>query len=383
MARVRRLAVLCCCCLTIMAQAVFGQALLNPTVKVLPKPSMIVPTDCAEGLAQAPPRPTVEAEVEAAPKAPVVPPSSDLRTALRRVQAAAENNDYNGFKNALADARAAVSAYPGGGEKQAANDVLQVDADIQRLWDYSITSPTGAFFNASNEDLLTMLRKYPGWTRAVADATMTVGGETIYPSRETRQFLTEEGAKRLRNLGVRTPTRVVQEQPRIITPPKVTTPKRQQAPQPRVHVATHHTPKPPAKIAQAAPRPTVHKRHEEEKAPIVATPIPPPVPVAKPAPVPAPTPTPATITTETTDTAAAATTSTAAQPPSAVPTTATTATTAATATTESAPAATTSTETTSSTEKPAGAAGGMNLTFAIILIVVGIGVLIVLFRASD
>ena len=379
MAQVRRLAVLC---LTIVAPAVFGQARLNPTVKVLPKPSMIVPTDCAEGLAPAPP--PVETEVEAAPKAPVVAPSSDLRTALRRVQAAAENNDYNGFKDALADARAAVSAYPGGGEKQAANDVLQVDADIQRLWDYSITSPTGAFFNASNEDLLAMLRKYPGWTRAVADATMTVGGETIYPSRETRQFLTEEAAKRLRNLGVRTPTRVVQEQPRITTPPKVTTrtrttPKRQPAPQPRVHVATHHTPKPAIKIAQAAPRPAVHKRHEEEKAPIVATPVPAPVPVPKPAPVPAPLLTPATTTTQTTA-AAPATTSTAAEPRPAVPTTATTAT---TATTESAPAATTSTEATSSTEKPAGAAGGMNLTFAIILIVVGIGVLIVLFRASD
>src|SRR5438105_15444628 len=101
-------------------------AQLNPTVRVLPKPQSIVPVDCDQGLAPASPRLPVEAPAEMSAAAAEVPPASDLRTRLRRIQSAAERGDHDAFKAALAEARSGLAAYPGGGEKQAASDVPQV-----------------------------------------------------------------------------------------------------------------------------------------------------------------------------------------------------------------------------------------------------------------
>ena len=419
-----------------LAPSVLAQTLpLNPTVKVSRKPQSIVPPECEQGLAPATPLPPVEeASAEIAPAAaPTPPPTSDLRTRLRRVQTAAETENYDAFKSALADARAAVNAYPAGGEKQSANDVLQVYSDLERLWDYQQTNRTGAFFTAQSDDIVNALRKYPGFPRAVADATMTVSGQTIYPSRETRQFLTELTARRLGTIGIRTPTRVVQtapppaaRPPRRAAPPPApkhaehTAPKHAApkhaatkhaahvAPKHAAHAATKHAAhaatkhaahaatkhaitkhavKPPVKIAEAKPRREPVKRREEPTPPPIAT-----TTVSSggqpPSAVPAPTtpastggqptpPVPAPATTRTAAPARTETTITTAPPPSATTTTAASTTTA----TETTPATTSS----AAPAAPAAPAhgGGMNLTFAIILIVVGIGVLIVLFRASD
>ena len=104
-----------------------ASAQLNPTVKVLPKPQASVPTECEQGLAPAVPRAIVaEAPVETQPARAVPPPSLDLKTELRAVQIAAERNDRDAFKAALADARRAVDSYPRGGERTAANDVMVV-----------------------------------------------------------------------------------------------------------------------------------------------------------------------------------------------------------------------------------------------------------------
>src|SRR5690348_17584342 len=203
-------------------------AQLNPTVKVLPKPQTSVPPECEEGLAPAVPR-VIIAEAAPEEKKPVAPPSLDLKTRLRAVQIAAEANDRDAFKAALADARSAVSSYPPGGERSAAADVLNVDNDLERLWDYQFTSAVGAFFDSST-DFVAMMRRYSNYQAAIADQTLTVNGQTIYPTEETRKFLIAEAARRLDRLGVRTPTRIAEVPPAPVPQPRVTRPP---APVPR------------------------------------------------------------------------------------------------------------------------------------------------------
>ena len=382
----------------------FGETVqLNPTVTVLPKAQSLPATDCDVGLAPAAPR-AVQADVtadEAAPSVTVTnlpPASGDLRTHLRAIQSAAENEDYQSFKTALTDARTAISGYPGGGERQAAEEALRVYSDLERLWDYAYNSPTGAFFDETTQNgaIVSMMRRYSAFPRGVADATLRVDGQTLYPSRETRLLLVEEANRRLTRLGVRTPSRVTIEQPvprtrrtqRIITTEpmpaprtarRTTTPSRKsgtrKSSQPsRSSTTVHRTPRRSTQIAEATPPKRTPRRTQE---PVVT-----PVPMPKQAPVPLPTPVPEPPTT------------TESIPPNIAPeptpttttqsaTTATEMTDTTPATTTTAATSTTTSTTTTSAEKPAQARGGMNLTFAIILIVIGIGVLIVLFRASD
>src|SRR6266480_2255328 len=109
-----------------------ASAQLNPTVKVLPKPQIQVPPECEQGLAPAVPRVIVaEAAEEMKPARAVPPPSLDLKTQLRAVQLAAERGDRDAFKAALAAVRDAVSAFPRGGERNAANDVVSVYSDLE------------------------------------------------------------------------------------------------------------------------------------------------------------------------------------------------------------------------------------------------------------
>ena len=410
--------------LVVAASAVGASAQLNPTVKVLSKAQAPVPAECAEGLAPAPPRAVAEApQVESKP-APA-PPSLDLKTRLRAVQTAAEQNDRDAFKSALADARNAIASYPRGGERDAANDVVGVYSDLERLWDYQFNTAAGAFFD-SGTDLVNMMRRYPDYQKFISDKTLTIGGQTIYPSTETRQFLTAEASRRLARLGVRIPTRIVEQprppvQPRVAQPvapqPSHKAPKkvaakpahrkpatkiaeaRKPAPRPRSAKPTpaptpRHVPAPPTKIAEArkpspqpraaqptpvpAPAPTPRpvpapptkiaeaRKPSPQPRPAQPTPVPAPAPTPQlpaPAPAPAPTPVPQPVA------------------PAPAPTTATE-TTATTATTVTEPAPTATTSAPAQTQQQQGS-GRMNLLLAIILIIVGIGVLIVLFRASD
>ena len=399
--------------LAVAACALSAFAQLNPTVKVLPKPQTAVPPECAEGLVAATPRVIPEPQPVEPQRAPA-PPSLDLKTRLRAVQVAAEANDRDSFKAALADARSAVSSYPAGGERNAASDVIGVYTDLERLWDYAFSSASGAFFDNST-DFVSMMRRYPDYAKFIADKTLNAGGQTVYPTRETRQFLTTEASRRLSRLGVRTPTRVPEEvfapvppraqpqpqpQPkRVVTTPnvtrKTTAPAHRKpatkiaratpAPRPRVVAgapparkparAPATTPKPrvtptPVPVQPTAPTPTpvhaVQPKPVPVPAPVVA---PPPAPVPQPAPLPVPepivtpkpTPQPAPAPTPTTTTASATTETTVTSEP------------------------TTTTATTSANNPPVQpqTGGRMNLLLAIILIIVGIGVLIVLFRASD
>lgn len=343
-------------------------AQLNPTVNVVPRPQAPVPGECEQGLAQGQPR-TLIAEAPPQPRpAPAkegtAPPTLDLKTRLRAAQTGAEQGDREGFKSALVTARSAIASYPTGGERDAANDVLRVYEDLERLWDYAFTSPSGAFFDASTDNgaLLTMLRRYPDYAKFIADSTLTIGGTVVYPSSESRKFLVAEASRRLGRLGVRLPERMAEvPAPKPAPAPapvgaKPTAPTLapvHRAPRPSPAASTRPVRKPRTQIAQShavPPKP----RHVETTPP--PAPQPAPQPVLQPPPAPAPEPQPPAV--ETTP------------PPT---------------TTTSVAAPTTTTASTTTTNPPVQQQGGgrVNLLFAIILIVVGVGVLIVLLRASD
>jgi hypothetical protein len=387
---------------------------LNPTVKVLARPQSPVPAECATDPATVP---ALEAEAEAPAMEPVTaaaPSSNDLRASLRRLQVAAEGDDYAVFKSALAEARRAAAAHPPGGERNAANEALQVFGDIGRVWDYAMTSPTGSFFDASVQSgsLLNAVKRYPDYNRAIADQTVTAGGKTLYPTPETRRFLARESARRLTRLGVSTPAHVARgSQPEPLPRRIVATPPPEKKPVPVATkpggpktkaIAPKKTasknpapkktePKPAVKTAKAVPPKT-------KEVAIKATPLPnskpavPPVKVAETSTMPSappivstPQPTPRTTTTASapplaqTATTAPATTTTA-PPPASTTTTDTTASTVPTDTSVTAAPDTAATET---AVPPSKQNGNMNLILAVVLILVGIGVLVVLFRASD
>ncbi len=392
----------------VVASAVGASAQLNPTVKVLDKARAPVPPECAEGLITAPPRVIAQAQPPAETRRAAAPPSLDLKTRLRAVQVAAEQNDRDVFKAALADARSAAASYPTGGERDAASDVIGVYSDLERLWDYAFTAPAGAFFDSST-DFVSMMRRYPDYQKFISDSTLNVGGQIVYPSRETRQFLTSEASRRLTRLGVRTPTRITEGPPRVQPQPLPRVvqpqPKPKPTPAPRVattkpktkHVTTAKKPshrKPATKMARAtttSPQPRRSQpRPTPPPAPVPApirkltptpTPKPAPTPQPKPTPQPPPPPPPAPVPKVTPTTAPAPTPAPTPAPapvpapavttPQPVPLPQPTTTTSATTTTTTNPPA----------EQPSG--GKMNLLLAIILIIVSIGVLIVLFRASD
>ena len=390
-----------------------ASAQLNPTVKVLPKPQSTVPPECEQGLAPAAPRVIIAetAAEETKPTRAAAPPSLDLKTRLRAVQVTAERNDRDAFKAALADARAAVASYPSGGERSAANDVINVYNDLERLWDYQFTSPTGAFFDAST-DFVGMMRRYSDYSRSIANQTLNVAGQIVYPTEETRHFLLAEAARRLDRLGVRTPTRIIEAPPppvvRVQPAPLQPVPRavpekpaprkiaraapRKTAPRkPAARKTTRATPrkttkKPkPVKVAEATTTPP--KPHVTEAAPPPPAPVPVPAPVAAPAPaptpVPAPTPAPMPAPAPVLAPAPVAQPIAPAPATKPVPQPTPTETTVTTATTLPPTATTATTTTTAPPQNQPQAGGRMNLLFAIILIIIGIGVLIVLFRASD
>lgn len=251
--------------------------------------------------------------------------NADLQRAMRELARAAEGDNRAAFTEALAHARSVVASAPNGSEKSAAQKSLQVYGDIDRFWSFADASPTGSFFDAASQDggLLSIAKRYPGWASAVADDTLTTGGRTIYPTRETRKFLAKLAA-------AGAPLRVAQASQPAPAPPRA------QAGKPALHEKPHEKPV-EDKPAQPATPPTA-------TAPIAA---------------------PATITTTT------------APPPPPPPPTTTTA----------EPSTTTTTTTTTTAAAPAAVpkekGSSVNMIVAIILVIIGVGMAVVLFRASD
>ncbi|HXA18336.1 MAG TPA: hypothetical protein VN380_15180 [Thermoanaerobaculia bacterium] len=397
---------------------------LNPTVKVLARPQSPVPAECATDLSAT--APAIEPEPQTAPDQAIksVPPSNDLRASMRRLQVAAEGDDYAAFKTALNDARRAAASHPQGGERNAANEALQVFADIGRVWDYAMASPAGSFFDSSVQggSLLGALKRYPDYGKTIAGETLTVGDKTLYPTRETRRFLARESSLRLGRLGVSTPARVAQGAQPEAWPHRPTpappAPKKSTQVAEKTPVKTKSTPKTaqvsatpkPHQTTQKPPEKTAKATTPKPKTPAIAvTPVPktrpaPPVKIATATTTVAPQPPVVTTTTAPPPPVPTTTTAAAAVPP---PTTTTATTTTAAPATDTAnssattSSATTSSATTSSTDTSATTTasadtsatttaapaekqnGNMNLLLAIVLILVGIGVLVILFRASD
>ena len=179
---------------------------LNPTVKVLPSPAAPVPSECADGAAPQP-VPRIEREalstIEIPQEAPAAPPRADLRTQLLAVRDAAASGYRDTFVESLAAVKRTLATYPAGGEKSSANDVVAVYDDVAALWDHQFSSTHGAFFDETS-GLYSTLRRYPGWSAAVADSVLTdANGVKFYPTRESREFLAGEAARRLATAGFR------------------------------------------------------------------------------------------------------------------------------------------------------------------------------------
>lgn len=194
-----------------------ADAQLNPTVKVMSAPVTPVPAECVDGVAQqAQPRIEVAQVPEASKrKATVAPPSASLRGLLQDVQNAADRGDRAAFRDALTRTKGRLTTYPTGGERTAATEVVGICDDLDRIWTYQIETSTGAFFDASAAPA-EIMRGYPGYERAIADqALIDARGHRFYPTVETREFLLRETAQRLSRLGVSVPPRAARV-PRIL-----------------------------------------------------------------------------------------------------------------------------------------------------------------------
>jgi hypothetical protein len=355
--------------------AVSAAAQLNPTVKLLDKPSGPVPAECEDGRA---PQPAPRVEVV---EIPVVrpaerdlqaPPSRDLRADVRIAQAAAEANDRLAFKNAVGRIKAMLAGYPPGGERDAATEVMSVYNDLDRLWDFLFESPTGSFF-AESSDIHKMMGKYRGYEESVRRQVITdTTGTRFYPTAETKTFLTREAAQRLSRFGFPAPP--PQPRPRIEPPaPLREVPARTTStgPAPRSDrpraTSAAKTPR------KNQPRPTSRASRPRKSAP---------APVKKEAPPSAATqsaPAAEDLVTPGRPVVAQADPSPAVSAPRAAPPQVTTTTAAPPPQPE--PAATETTATTS-TAAPAAQGKGRNVILPIMLILIGVGVLIVLFRTS-
>jgi hypothetical protein len=346
-----------------------GQS-LNPTVTVLPTASGPVPSDCIDPAA----RPIQRAQVEPPPPSPRPDPQpeirlrtepqpapaarGDARSELRAAHAAALARDRASYDAALARARA----------RGAGGEALALFDDVTRLWDYQLTAPVGSFFDASSEGgtLLRSLTRHPGFETFIARQTITdANGTRLYPTRESIEFLSARIAER-----IGAPSRVAAapaEGPRAVAPSEPARPT--------------VTEKPRASKTRSAPPRTEPRRSEPRRA--AASPRKPsPQPAlsrteAKPAPAPAPSsgeepPMPTGVIA----TPGTATSSTAAAP---------TETTAATATETTAlqPATDPAVDTATEPPPPARPAQRRSVILPIVLIVIGVGVLILLFRASS
>lgn len=367
---------------------------LNPTVKVGPRTNIAVPAECEEG---AVPQPTPRVQVAEIPQeretraADMQPPrSNDLRTQFRELHAAAERGDREEFTRMLAVVKGTVAAYPPGGEKSAAGESIAVYSDIERLWAYQYSSPTGAFFDATAQDgaLLKTLSSYRGFEEAMRRSVIVdSNGTRLYPTRESRDFLIREATQRIARLGVRSTAPAVVAAPSSVPEkPRASTTTTTPPEKPRVSTTTTAPPAPrvarTTKPASRRARSTTSapskkqgtqraaKRTPPAKSPSKSVVEEPPIP---PGVISAPSEPP--------QTAAVTTQPEATQAPmESVPPPVTTMTTDTTATQapEVVPA-----EDSRPTPAQTTAARGRNIIMPLVLILIGVGVLIILFRASS
>lgn len=255
---------------------------LNPTVTLLPEPTAPVPAECDDS-ATPPPRLEVERlpppPLDVPPPMPEPPPSTDLRAQLRALHAAVAARDRATFDAALAQTKQMLATYPRGGERSAATEAVAVFDEIARLWDYQFRSPTGSFFDQGTEGgaLLRTLKKYPGYEEAVRrEVIADASGNRFYPTSESMDFLLNVAAERVGRVGVGVEQRAIM--PRTPAQPETRAATRPQA-QPQTRVAetpTRTTPPPsstsktPARRSSGAPAASPAKPRRSTSAPPAA-----------------------------------------------------------------------------------------------------------------
>lgn len=205
---------------------------LNPRVTRAAKPAPVaVPDECRESLA---PAPAPRVDVREFPRAQYValdleaPRTTDLRTTLRDAQDALRRNDRGDFDATLTRTRTLLATYPPGAERRGAEELLRIYEDAALVWDAQFESP---FFDAS-APLYARLSTYPGWADAVRRNTLMDDHERrFFPAAESRVFLATVAADRLSRLGIRAtaPASSRTSAPRIATDerraPRVTSSK--------------------------------------------------------------------------------------------------------------------------------------------------------------
>jgi hypothetical protein len=385
------------------------QSPLNPLVlrKQQPPPGP-TPAECEQGLTSAP-APRINVTEIPLPEPPAIeaaaPPSSALRAALHEAQDALAQNDRPAFDENRTRARALLAVYPPGEERRVAEEVSRLHEIAARLWDAQFQSP---FFGTESTEY-TLVSRLPGYEEAIRRSTLTDDDQRrFYPAAESRQFMTRAAADRLQRLGIRGAVpapRIARAEPRVsgdagIRPaparesrprvtqttrstrsstsstPRRTTPARST---PRRTTATASRSTSSASAAPPRPTSTTNPSKPAPVTPVPSSPNPsvPPTTAAVPAPaapaattppaaggLPTPEPT-ATVADTAFDTPPTTTTETASAP---------------TTTPDTALATTDTTDTTPVAPPPA--TRGRSVILPVILILIGLGVLIVLFRAS-
>jgi len=209
--------------LSVFAMLVGATPSLNPLVTRTAQPTGAVPDDCNQSLAPAPtPRVDVASlpEPEIRPVSIAAPPSRSLRNELGAAHAALVRNDRPAFDEHLTNARELLAAnYPPGAERTAAEDAVRAFDDASRLWDAQFESP---FFDETS-DAYARASRYPGYADAVRRGMFTDDQDRrFYPAAESRDFITTIAGQRLARLGITTPTRIARtdrapEPPRTVT----------------------------------------------------------------------------------------------------------------------------------------------------------------------
>ena len=234
-------------------------ATLNPLVPRA-RQAGVTPAECADGLAPAAePRVSVRdiplPEISPAAAVAEAPPSASLRTALQDAQTALARNDRPAFDEALASARSLMTTYPTGAERRAAEELVRTYETAARLWDAQFESP---FFDEASPEFQ-MMSAYPGWAEAVRRGTITEPrtGRRFYPAAESRDFLSRVAADRLRGLGLQAPVRVARGDQAPRTPATTTvTPRRRTPTQTASRSTTTTTSRPRATTRRGSGRTT-------------------------------------------------------------------------------------------------------------------------------
>ncbi len=178
-------------------------AQLNPTVKVLPRATAPIPPECAEGLAPQPAQRLTSEErtiVRDTREDMKAPPSAGLHGQLQAAFNAARSGNRDLFRDSLVRAKSLLTSYPPGAERTAATNLAGVLDDVDRVWAYQFTSPTGAFFDSSSEPFR-IASRYPGYENSVRrQVIVDQNGNRFYPTSETRVFLLDAAAETLGRL---------------------------------------------------------------------------------------------------------------------------------------------------------------------------------------